>query len=105
MENVEFLDFLRTTLIKVENTINLIEQDNPRHIPAYNKMLGVQQKIAGLASNRKAIMFSQLIAVRAIINYFMNGRYDQAHNSVLKLRESLNKIYLQVEKNERDKNK
>ena len=103
MENVEFLDFLRTTLIKVENAINLIEQDTPKHIPAYNKVLGVQQKIAGLGDDRKAIMFSQLIAVRAIINYFMNGRYDYCYGQIIKLKQELVNICIKIEKNERDR--
>lgn len=105
MENEEFLQFLKTTLIKIENVINLVEQDVPKHIPAYNKILGVQQKLAGLDEGHKAQMFSQLITTRSIINYFMNGRYNNGHKQIIKLKRELCKIYSRVESNERDKNK
>jgi len=104
MENEEFVQFLKSTLIKIENAINLIEQDTPKHIPAYNKILGVQQKIAGLEEDRKSQLFSQLITIRSIINYFMNGRYDFGHKQILKLKRELVNICLGVEKSERNKN-
>jgi len=85
--------------------INLVEQDCPKHIPAYNKILGVQQKLAGLDEKRKGQMFSQLIVTRSIINYFMNGRYGDGYNQVLKLKKELREICIRIEKYERDKNK
>jgi len=104
MENEEFVQFLKTTLVKVENVINLIEQDCPKHIPAYNKILGVQQKLAGLSNERKAQMFPHLILTRSIINYFMNGRYGDGYKQVLKLKKELREICIRIEKYERDKN-
>jgi hypothetical protein len=104
MEKEEFVQFLKSTLIKIENAINLLEQDMPKHIPAYNKILGVQQKLACLGDDKKAQLFSQLITTRSIISYFMNGRYIDGHKQILKLKRELVNIYLSVEKNERDKN-
>jgi hypothetical protein len=105
MENEEFVQFLKSTLVKVENVINLMSQGSPKHIPAYNKILGVQQKMAGLDGEHKAQMFSQLIITRSIINYFMNGRYGDGYLQILKLKEDLVDICYRIEENERDKNK
>jgi hypothetical protein len=58
MEKEEFAQFLKSTLIKIENAINLLEQDMPKHIPAYNKILGVQQKLAGLGEDKKTQLLS-----------------------------------------------
>jgi len=104
MGNEEFIQFLKSTLIKIENAINLVKQDAPKHIPAYNKILGVQQKLAGLEDEQKSQLFSQLITVRSIINYFMNGRYNEGYKQILKLKIELVNICLSIEKNERDKN-
>ncbi len=106
MKNEEFVQFLKSTLVKIENAINLLlNKDAPKHIPAYNKILGVQQKLAGLDKEHKAQMFSQLIITRSIINYFMNGRYGDGYNQILKLKKELIKICFRIEQNERDKDK
>jgi len=106
MGNEEFVLFLKSTLIKIENAIKLLRQrDVPKHIPAYNKILGVQQKLAGLDEERKAQMFSQLIVTRSIIHYFMNGRYGDGYQQILKLKQNLINICLGIEKSERDKDK
>jgi hypothetical protein len=104
MGNEEFVQFLKSTLIKIENAINLVKQDAPKHIPAYNKILGVQQKLAGLEEDQKFQLFSQLVTTRSIINYFMNGRYGDGYKQILKLKIELVNICLSIEKNERDKN-
>ena len=105
MNNSEFVKFLTGTLVKIENAINLLEQDAPKHIPSYNKILGVQQKLAGLDKDRKVQLFSQLITTRSIINYFTNGRYQDGYNQILKLKRELVNICLRIKNNERDKNK
>ncbi len=104
MGNEEFVQFLKSTLIKIENVINLVKQDVPKHIPAYNKILGVQQKLAGLEEDRKSQLFPQLITTRSIINYLINGRYIEGYKQILKLKTELVNICLSIEKNERDKN-
>ena len=104
MGNKEFVQFLKNTLIKIENVINLVKQDVPKHIPAYNKILGVQQKLAGLEEDRKSQLFPQLITTRSIINYLINGRYIEGYKQILKLKTELVNICLSIEKNERDKN-
>jgi len=105
VENKEFIQFLKTTLIKIENVINLMNQDVPKHIPAYNKMLGVQQKLGALSQERKGQMFSQLIITRSVINYFMNGRYGDGFKRVLELKKELIAICFRIEQSERDKDK
>lgn len=105
MNSSEFIEFLTGTLIKIENAINLLEQDAPKHIPAYNKILGVQQKLAGLNESYKGKLFSQLITTRSIINYFMNGRYRDGYQQILKLKGELIKICLRIKNNEKDTNK
>ena len=64
----------------------MIEQNPSKHIPAYNKMLGVQQKLNGLNTYYKAKISFQLILVRSIINYLINGRYNDGFNQILKLK-------------------
>ena len=105
MENKEFVTFVKTTLVKIENVINLIEQDSPKHIPAYNKMLGVQQKLSGLEEPYKSNMSSQIMSTRSVINYFLNGRYWDGYRLVLKLKKEFVDMCVRIEGNERDKNK
>ena len=103
MENEEFVKFLKSTLIKIENAINLMNQS--KHIPAYNKMLGVQQKLIDLNKVHRTQMLSQLITTRSIINCFINGRYEICDTQILKLKQELINICFKEENNERDKNK
>lgn len=105
MNNDEFVEFLTETLVKIENVINLLEQDIPKHIPAYNKILGVQQKLAGLDETRRIQMFSQLITTRSIINYFMNGRYNDGYQQIMKLKRELVKICLGIKNSEKNTDK
>jgi len=105
MKNKDYLFFLKGTLIKIENVINLIDQDVPKHIIAYNKMLGVKQKIVGLLPEDRSKFLPQLICVRASINHLLNGRYSDAHSNIIKLKQNLINIYIKVENYERDKNK
>ena len=104
MENAEFIEFLKTTLIKIENVINFIDQDVPKHIPAYNKILGIQQKFSCIDENIRCKMLSQMLTIRSIINYFTNGRYLDGYDQLIKLKQELIKICIEMEKNERNKN-
>jgi len=105
MNDNEFVQFLKGTLVKIENAINLLDQEYPKHIPSYNKILGIQQKLADLDKSHKEEMFSQLITTRSIVNYFMNGRYQHGYSQILKLKQELVNICIKIESNERDKNK
>ena len=97
MKNEEYMSFLRSVLVKMENAINLAKQKPPKHIPAYNKMLGVQQKFAELDQEGKNLLFSNIVNTRSIINYFMNGYYTRAYDQMLKLKTDLVNIYLEIE--------
>ena len=101
MNSDEYIIFLKSLLIKIENTINLIEQEPPKHIPAYRKMLGVQQKMAELKMPHKSDLFTQFIKVKGIINYLMNGHYEKAYAQILGLKAELVQICLGI-KNEKD---
>lgn len=102
MNKDEYIDFLKGTLLKIENVINLLEQD--KHIAAHNKILGVQQKLAGLDTEHKTELFPQMVATRGIINQLMNGRYKEAYDYVLKLKKDIINICLRLERDERDRN-
>ncbi len=97
MNNGEYVSFLKSVLIKIENAINLIEQKTPKHIPAYHKILGVQQKLGSLHKSYKNELFSQLINVRGIINYLTNGNYKDAHFRILQLKKDLINICCEIE--------
>ena len=101
MNSEEYVDFLRSVLIKIENALFLVEQKPAKHIPAYNKILGVQQKLAGLDQKHKDMLFSSIVNTRSVISYFMNGRYEEAHNQILRLKSDLIKICIEI-KNEKD---
>ena len=75
--------------------------DQNKHIPAYNKMLGVQQKLSGLDQKHKEMLFPKIIATRSIISHFTNGLYEEAYSKILKLKGDLITICLEI-KNEKD---
>lgn len=101
MDSKEYIDFLRSVLVKIENALYLTEQKPAKHIPSYNKMLGVQQKLAGLDQKYKEMLFPQIVNSRSIISYFMNGRYEEAHAHILRLKCDLVKVCIAI-KNEKD---
>ena len=96
MDNDEYVVFLKSVLVKIENTINFINQIPPKHISAYRKMLGVQQKLAGLDQLERNKLFPQLVKVRGIINYFTNGLYDKAKDQIFNLKRDFVKICCEV---------
>ena len=102
MSNEGYVVFLKGLLVKIENALNLINQPTPKHIPSYRKMLGVKQKISELPVEYRTDMFTQLIGVRGVINYFLNGRYEEAYLNIIRLRDSIIKICLEKEKNEKN---
>jgi len=101
MDSEEYIDFLKSLLIKIENALNLIEQTPSKHIPSYHKVLGVQQKLAGLDIKYREKLFPKLVKTRGIINHLTNGRYEEAHAQMLELKIGLTIIYSEM-KNEKD---
>ena len=99
MDNEEYVDFIKSLLIKIENVLNLLDQKPSKHIPAYQKMLGVNQKIAELNRDYRNKMFHQMIKTRGIINYLMNGRYEDARKEIIKLKSGLVHICLDIQGN------
>ena len=104
MKNEEYLEFLRSVLIKIENVNNLLGHKPVRHIPAYHKMLGVQQKLGGLSREYKNRMFHQLVGTRSILHYFLNGNYCEGKKRLTQLKKELIIICLDLQKkNENNK--
>ena len=104
MNNDEYVVFLRSVLIKIENALNLIKQTPSKHIPSYHKILGVQQKLAGLDEKSRNQLFPQMIKVRGMINNFTNGRYTQVYNQMMELKRDLVNICLEIQ-NEKNTDK
>ena len=104
MNNEELVLFLKSTLVKIENMINLLSQPVPKHIPAYHKSLGVQQKFVGLDGDLKSQLFPQIVASRSIIHFLLNGHYTDAMERILKLKKDMVNICSQLE-NEKNRDK
>lgn len=102
MEKKEFLEFLRGMLKKIVDVELFMGQSPPKHILAYRKMLGIQQKMDYLDEETKSsIFFTEIIKIRGSIFYFINGRYDDGINSLTFVK---NKIVQLIKHYERDKN-
>jgi hypothetical protein len=97
MDSEEYVLFLKSVLVKIENALVLIEQKPSKHIPAYNKILGVQQKLAGLDQKYKNMLFPKMVITRSIVSLFTNGRYEEAHEKILRLKADLIQICYEIE--------
>lgn len=98
MNNDEYFEFLRSLLIKIENVINLLDQEIPKHILAYHKALGVQQKIAGLDDSYRNRLFPQMVNTRSVVHFLLNGKYEEAYKKTNQLKGDLIKICLNIRK-------
>ena len=103
MDKDEYIVFLKSVLVKIENALNLLNQEPPKHISSYRKMLGVQQKFAGLSQKDRDSLFSQMVTARSVISYFMNGRYFDSHSQIIKLKGELVIICLNIKKKREEK--
>ena len=99
MDASEFVIFLKTLLNKIENVDNFLDQECPKYILAYNKMLGVQQKLNELDKFHKVILINQVAVTRFVINHLINGKYEDAYKNVLKLKKDLIEICISYERN------
>lgn len=86
MNNEEIIEFMKHVLISVENAELLLRHEPPRHIPAYHKILGIQQKFERLNANEQKVFFAQMVGVRGVVAYFLNGRYDEGIQSLIKIK-------------------
>jgi len=103
MTKKDYIVFLNSVLIKLQNAINFLIQEKSKHILCYHKVLGVQQKIAGLPKEYKNKLFVQLITVRGIINYLLNGRYDEALKTLIALQKEISKILHKLQNEDNSK--
>ena len=98
----DIINFLQSLLRKIIKIELMISQSPPKHIPSYQKLLGLQQKMETLPLEKRGFFFKELIKVRGAITYFLNGRYDDGMNSLIEVKKKVIKLLL---KNERNKNK
>ena len=98
MKKEEYILFLREVSVKIENAINLlVHHEPPRHILTYRKMLGVKQKLLELNVEYRSKMFPQIVIVKSVINYLINGRYEEAATQIQKLKKEIIKISLNID--------
>jgi len=102
MNNEEYELFLNKTLNLIENAINFLK--NNKHIVAYNKMLGVHQKLVLLEGERKIELSLEELSCRSVSHYMLDGRYDDAMVVIQKIKIDLYLIYGKVKK-ENEKNR
>lgn len=76
MTDAELLEFLRATLLKIEVAEKLMAHTPPRHIPAYRKIGGVEQKLKELPEKLAGTFFLESVQIRGVLTYFLNGRYE-----------------------------
>jgi len=101
----EYCAFLTVIAIKLQTAINFLHHEPPKHILCYHKVLGVQQKIAGLPKDCRDMMFTQIIAVRGIINYLMNGRYKDVSNCLVSLQQEILNLNIKIKNENHSKSK
>ena len=100
MDNKEYESFLYKILNLLENTENFMKRN--KYIIAYNKVLGVEQKLRGLDEEKKVILGREMIKTRGAIHYLKDGRYKDASKNIRELKEQFYKIFEKV-KNENNK--
>lgn len=99
MDFIRYKELLYIFIYKIEEIENLLQSVPSKHIPAYHKILGLQQKIETLPIEYKEHFFEEMIQIRGIIVYFMNGRYNDGINVLLNIKNKLNKISNENNKN------
>lgn len=88
MDKEEHEVFLSRTLNLLENAVNFLTIQN-KHILAYRKMLGIQQKFEGLEVDKKKEMVLDVFKVKTINHYLLDGRYRDALTVMNQLKTSL----------------
>jgi hypothetical protein len=89
--------FIKSVLLKIENVEKLMAQDPPTHIPAYNKLLGINIKFEDLPRESKQWFFPQLVMTRGVITLFLNGRYTDGLKQLSTIKKDLIKIVKDLE--------
>jgi len=102
MDKEDFIKFLRGMLKKIEDAELLLSQPIPKHIPAYHKILGIQQKLETIPCDVQKLFFVELIRVRGIITYFLNGKYVDGMKSLYLVKKRVIQL---IKENERDNNR
>ena len=90
----EYEDFLYKILNLLENTDNFMK--NNKHIIAYHKVLGIQQKLETLEEEKRLLLNNELIKIRGIIQYLKDGRYGEAIKNIKELKNCFYKVYEKV---------
>jgi len=93
----DLIVFLKSILLKIENIENFMKISPPKHIPAYQKILGIQQKFDILNKNQKEHFFPQMVIARGVITLFMNGKYEDALRQLTNLKKDLIHMVKKIE--------
>jgi hypothetical protein len=93
----DLIIFLKSILLKIENIENFMKISPPKHIPAYQKILGIQQKFDILNKNQKGYFFPQMVIARGVITLFMNGKYEDALRQLTSLKKDLIHMVKKIE--------
>ncbi len=103
MNNEEYELFLNKTLNLIENAVNFLNRG--KHIVAYNKMLGIYQKLTSLEGDKRVELSLEELSCRSVSYYMLDGRYDDAMVVIKKIRLDLYQVYGKVKKeNEKNRN-
>lgn len=103
MNDKEYEIFLNRTLNLLENCVNFLDIQK-KHILAYRKMIGIQQKFDGeLDDEMRQKMQLDTMKIRTILHYLLNGEYSKASDVIKQLKKSLyHKLYMCKVSNEND---
>ena len=101
MDNAEYEQFLNRTLNMLENIVNFIEKQG-KHIVAYHKLLGVQQKLVTIPDKeKKQSMVDIMISIKFAISDLVDGRYGKALDKIKVVKTKMYRRYGEIKsKNE-----
>ena len=90
----EYEDFLYKLLNLLENTDNFMK--NNKHIIAYHKILGIQQKLDKIEEEKKVLLNNERIRIKGMIQYIKDGRYEDVIKNIKELKKNFYKLYEKI---------
>lgn len=97
------INIIYDLVYKIENIENFLSLSPPRHIPAYQKVLGLQQKFNTLSKEEQEYFFTEIIRIRGVVVYFLNGRYKEAYLVLMDIKKKLISIIEEFYEKNRNK--
>ncbi len=100
MNKEDFLQILKSILKKIDDVEGFMGQNPPKHIVAYNKILGVQQKLSGeYPESLQKKLFVENIKIKGVVTYFLNGRYVDGMKSLIQVKNNIIRLITENERN------